>query len=341
MFFISVSILRRLLYYTSSQGINPEDLFKKAGVDYSILNDMDNKIPLEDYYQILDTAIDLTGDPYFGLHMGETGKLDDLSILGYVMANCPTLGEALERAGKYFGIIGAALVINLKVEEDHSSLIFEMRHLLSYSCISHCIDTALASFFNMIKNITRSPVEMKEVLIKEEAPLDIGEYKRIFECPVLFGQPVSALKLLTRDLATPLNYPNQTLLSLFEHHIRSFLNKIDEDSFLSRKISLLLFEKMQGCNPGIEDVAEEMGISVRVLQKRLREENVTFSQLATNVRKDLAKSYLAERHYTVEDITYLLGFSEPSSFRRAFKTWTGLTPRQYRSSSEPSFMKSV
>jgi AraC-like DNA-binding protein len=88
-------------------------------------------------------------------------------------------------------------------------------------------------------------------------------------------------------------------------------------------------------------VAKSLGMSVRVLQKRLREEDTTFSQLATNVRKELAKSYLAERDYTIDDITYLVGFSEPSAFRRAFKTWTGLTPRQYRLYAEPSFNKSA
>jgi AraC-like DNA-binding protein len=78
-------------------------------------------------------------------------------------------------------------------------------------------------------------------------------------------------------------------------------------------------------------------MSVRVLQKKLKEEGVTFSEIATNVRRELAKSYLAEKRYTIDDITYLLGFSEPSVFRRAFKTWTGMTPGQYRSASEPTF----
>jgi len=327
-----------LLYYSSSQGIKPEDLFNKAGVNQSILDNVDNQIPLEDYYQVFDTAIDLTGDSCLGLHMGESGKWEDLSILGYIMANCSTVVEALEKASKYFGIIGSSLGVYLNIEEDYSRLIFEMRHNLSYACIKHCIDNALINFNNIIKNVTRSPVEIREVLIKAEAPEDIGEYKRIFNCPVRFNQPVSALELLSRDLATPLYYPNSKLLSLLEHHARSFLNKIDDNNYLSRKISLLLFEKIQGGNPSIEDVAKDLGISVRVLQNKLRREGVTFSKLATNVRKDLAQSYLTERHYTVEDIAYLLGFSEPSAFRRAFKTWTGMTPKQYRSSSEPSFI---
>jgi AraC-like DNA-binding protein len=79
-------------------------------------------------------------------------------------------------------------------------------------------------------------------------------------------------------------------------------------------------------------------MSVRVLQNKLKEEGITFSELATKVRQELAKSYLTEKHYTIDDITYLVGFSEPSVFRRAFKRWTGMTASEYRSASEPKFV---
>ena len=84
-------------------------------------------------------------------------------------------------------------------------------------------------------------------------------------------------------------------------------------------------------------MAKDLGMSKRVLQNKLKEEGVTFSELANSVRQELAKSYLAEKRYTIDDITYLVGFSEPSVFRRAFKRWTGMTASQYRSSSEANF----
>ena len=337
MFYINVTILQRLLSYTSSQGINNDALLNMVGIDNSILDNADNKLPLEDYYTILDGAIDLTKDPYFGLHMGENAGLTDLWILGYIMANCRTLGEALEKVGKYFAIIGSVLNIYLKVEGDYSKLIWDMRKHYSNLCIRHCIDMALMHINNIIKSITRTPVEIKEVWFKADPPDDISEYQRLFKCKVLFSQSTPAMVFSSKDLEAPIRNPDPDLLALLEHHANSFLNKINEDHYLSRKISLMLFEQIQGNNPTIEDVAKEMGMSVRVLQKKLKDEGVTFSQVATNVRKELAKSYLAEKRYSVDDITYLLGFSEPSVFRRAFKTWTGLTPGQYRSSPEPVF----
>jgi AraC-like DNA-binding protein len=339
MFYISTAILQRLFSFISKQGINSDDLLKRAGVDRLLLTNPENKLPLENYYSILDSAIDLTGDQYFGLHMGEGADPGDLSILGYIMANCRTVGEALEKVGKYFGVIGSVLNIYLKSEGNYAKLIYDMRKHFPNNCIRHCIDTGLANFYAMIKNIASEPVEIKEVWLKTGAPEDQGEYNRIFKCPIKFAQPAAALVFPSSVLDVTLRYPNSALLSLLEHHANSFLSKIDEKDFFSRKIGLLLFEQIQGNNPTIDDVAKELGLSVRVLQKKLKEEGLTFSQIATNVRQELAKSYLAEKRYTIDDITYLLGFSEPSVFRRAFKVWTGKTPGQYRSSSEPAFMQ--
>jgi AraC-like DNA-binding protein len=339
MFYISTSILQRLFSFTSKRGIDTSSLLDKVGVDKSVITNTENKLPLEDYYCILDGAIDLTGDEYFGLHMGESAEAADLSILGYIMASCRTVGEALEKVGKYFGLIGSVLNIYLKVEGDYAKLIYDMRKHFPNNCIKHCIDTGLANFYSLIRNIASEPVEIKEVWIKTKAPKDLGEYKRVFKCPIIFDQPVAALVFPSEALKIPLTHPNPTLLALLEHHANSFLSKLDEKDNFSRKISLLLFEQIQGKNPTIEDVAKELGMSVRVLQKKLKEEGLTFSQIATNVRKELAKSYLAEKRYTVDDITYLLGFSEPSVFRRAFKTWTGMTPGHYRAMSEPTFLK--
>lgn len=336
-FYISTSILQRLLSYISRKGINVDDLLKSANVDSSFLSDMDNKLPLEDYYSIMDAAIEITGDEYFGLHMGAGASPGDLSILGYIMASCKNIREALEKIGKYFAIIGSTQRIYLMVGEDDAKLLWDMVRYFPNKCVKHCIDSGLANTYNMILNIADGPVEIKEVWVKAEPPNDIEEYKKVFHCPVLFNQPNPGLVFPSKVLDVPLKNPNPMLLALLEHHANSFLSKIDEDDHFSRKLSLLFFESIQSHIPTIENVAKNFGMSVRVLQHKLKEEGVTFSDVLDNVRMELAKSYLAEKHYSIDDISYLVGFSEPSVFRRAFKRWTGMTPGHFRTSSEPSF----
>lgn len=337
LFYISTSILQRLLSYISRKGINVDDLLKMANVDQPFISEMDNKLPLEDYYSIMDAAIEITGDEYFGLHLGTGASPGDLSILGYIMASCRNIREALEKIGKYFAIIGSTQRIYLKVGGDDAKLLWDMARYFPNKCIKHCIDSGLANTYNIILNIADGPVEIKEVWIKAEPPNDIDEYKKVFHCPVLFNQPNPALVFPSKVLEIPLKNPNPMLLLLLEHHANSFLSKIDKDDHFSRKLSLLFFESIQSHIPTIENVAKDFGMSVRVLQYKLKEEGVTFSDILDRVRMELAKSYLSEKHYTIDDITYLVGFSEPSVFRRAFKRWTGMTPNQFRASAEPSF----
>jgi AraC-like DNA-binding protein len=337
MFYISASLFQRLLSFTSKKGIKVADLLKKAGVDKSILANTDEKIPLELYYSIMDAAIEMTNDGYFGLHMGESADPGDISILGYIMASCRTVKEALEKIGKYFAIIGSTQRLTLIVEKDNARLMWDMIKYFPNMCIKHCIDLGLSNTYNMLQNIADKPVDIQEVWVKAGPPYDMSEYNRIFKCPILFNQPYPGLVFPSDALDIPLKHPNPVLLSLLEHHANSFLNKIDEEDQFSRKISLRFFESIQGSNATIEEMAKDLGMSKRVLQNKLKEEGVTFSELANNVRQELAKSYLAEKRYTIDDITYLVGFSEPSVFRRAFKRWTGMTASQYRSSSESKF----
>lgn len=337
MFDISVSMVQQLLHYASSQGINSGDLLNSVGIQPSILKDPDFRISVEDFCRIQEEAVFLTGDHYFGLHMGESSELGDWSMLGYIMANCGNLGEALERISRYFGILGSLLQINIRVGNDRVELIFETKKNSSGQ-IRQCLEGALSGFFRLIRSVTRKYVGLKEVWIVHEVSEDTGEYQRIFRCPVLFNQPMTALVFDSGALDAPMIHPNPALLSLFERHARSFLDRINEENFFSRKTSSLLFERLQGGAPCIKRVSEELGVSVRKLQMKLHDEGITFSQIVENVREELAKSYLAEKRYSIEDITHLLGFSEPSVFHRAFKKWTGLTPGQYRLSSKLSFM---
>jgi AraC-like DNA-binding protein len=107
---------------------------------------------------------------------------------------------------------------------------------------------------------------------------------------------------------------------------------MDRQEEYTQTVSKIILSRMDDEKLSINKVAKEMAVSVRTLQNRLKEEGVIFSQLHKDIRENLAKQYLRE-NYTVEDITYLLGFSEPSVFRKAFKKWAGITPGQYRQQS--------
>jgi AraC-like DNA-binding protein len=119
------------------------------------------------------------------------------------------------------------------------------------------------------------------------------------------------------------------MLEHFETYAQEFLAEMDEPREVTREVTRILLSSLDDESITIKKVARQMSMSVRTLQNHLKDEGVVFSDLLKVVRERLAKKYLRE-NYTVEEITYLLGYSEPSTFRKAFKKWAGITPKQYR-----------
>ena len=332
---ISFSFVYRLLNYAKSRGIDSETLIKNAGVDLTDFNLYDNQISVSYYFDILNEALLMTKDPHFGLHMGEFFEWRDLSNLcyiknlGYIMSCCRDLGEAMEKASDYLSFIGGPFASKIVPAGNQTEIVFQTKHA-DRPHIGHLIDETLSSFVKIVKSITNKIVKLKEVKISYETADDSREYKRIFSCPVLFNQATTALVFHSRDLAVPIVGENTRLFPIPGNSSKTAYETIDGMKEYSKKISFLLFAQLKKGSPCIRQIAKELGLSVRCLQMKLNKEGETFSQIVKNVRKDLAKTYLIERDYTIDEITYLLGFSDPSVFHRAFKSWTGLTPGKFR-----------
>jgi AraC-like DNA-binding protein len=329
MFDISIFFIYRILHYVKRLGIEPETLLEKAGVDLLSFSRFDSKVTERKFFAILNEAVLMTGDNFLGLHIGDATELRDLSNLGYMMANCKDLGEALERAIHYIEFMGAPVALSLVRKTGQIRLCVESKQPVNRKT-RQCIDEVLSSIFSILKAISGKCFGLEKVLFSYSAPEDCRPYKKVFRSSVHFDQSMSALVFHPRELLTPVIRPNGKLLFMARNP-KDYIKEIVEEKDYSRKIAILLYAKLQEGPPCIKHVAKELGISIRGLQMRLSEEGGTFSRIVRDVRRELAKAYLADKAYSIDEITFLLGFSEPSVFHRAFKTWTGLTPGEYRS----------
>lgn len=331
---INFSFAYRILTYAKDIGIDSEILLDNAGVDASDLSRFDNKIAADKYFNIFDESIRLAKDPCFGLHMGEYFEWQDLSNLGYIVnlghiiTSCRDLGEAMGKVGEYLNFIGSPFDLNIIERGGETDVVFKPKSSGKVN-VKHCIDEALSGFIKIVRSITSKFIRLKAVNISYDAPDDTSEYKRIFLCPVLFGRSKPALVFRSRDLVEPITAEN-SVLPIPVHSSKCLFENITGTNEYSRKINLLLAKQLQKGSPCIKRAAKELGMSVRCLQMKLSKEGETFSRIVKRVRKELAKTYLMEKDYSIDEITYLLGFSDPSVFHRAFKTWTGVTPGKYR-----------
>lgn len=325
---VSVTVLSQMFVYLTFLKVDIDEFLRSLGVDPASVKAPDARIPIETYLLIQEGAAEFTHDPYFGLHMGEFAEAGSWSILGYLMMNCKTLGEAFEKSGRYSRIIGNLIEGSAHLRFNKVKLVFSTPpHAPKMS--RHCFEAVFSGCVKMMRNLTGVKLSPLEVRFIYPAPASTAEYERVFCCPVLFEQKENSFTVDAKLGNLPILQANPVLLAQFENYAQEFMAEIDRKDEHTRKVTELILSHMDDEKLSINSIAKEMSLSVRTLQSRLEEEGRVFSVLLQEIRAGLAKKYLRE-DYSVEEITYLLGFSEPSVFRKAFKKWSGLTPREYR-----------
>jgi AraC-like DNA-binding protein len=325
---ISAAMVSQMLRYASSRGIDTGALLSSLGVEPSFLDSPDARLPAETYLALQEEAAALSGDEYFGLHMGEFTETGSYSILGYLMMNCRNLAEASEKSMRYARIIGTMIQVRMQIGFGKVKLILGTpRGLPPMS--RHCYESTLAGSVRMMRSLAGAQVDPLEVGFSHAPPPSSAEHLRVFRCPVLFGQRQTYMVLPMSVGGLPVLAPDARLLEYFEDYARRILEDIDEKDRYTRLATKAILQRLDDGSLSVGSVAKDLAMSPRTLQSRLKDEGRAFSALLDDTRQELAKRYLRERR-SVEDITYLLGFSEPSAFRKAFKKWSGLTPREYR-----------
>ena len=325
---VSATVLSQMFVYLASLNVDIDAFLRSLGVDPESVKSPDAYIPIETYLLIQDSAAEYVNDPYFGLHMGEFAEAGSWSILGYMMMNCKTLGEAFEKSGKYSRIIGNTIEARAELKfKKVRIVVFTPPHAPKMS--RHCYESTLSSSVRMMRTLSGVHVSPLEVTFIYPKPESTAEYERVFCCPVKFGQKDNSMTLDWSLGNMPIRMANSALLEHFEKYAQDFLAQMERNDEHTRAVTRIILSRLDDESLSIQKVAKEMAVSVRTLQNHLEAEGVVFSDLLRDIREKLAKRYLHE-NYSVEQITYLLGFSEPSVFRKAFKKWSGVTPREYR-----------
>lgn len=325
---ISVSLLRQLFKYCIRLDINPWKITDSFGIDQHIFEDPDARIPVEYYIAIEKAAIELSGDSCFGLHMGEYSESENWGVLGYMLKNSRTLGDAMAIAGKYSKIVGNLLQGSVRMGRKTFTIIMHAPNRVQ-DVPRHCFESAFASLVIMMRTITGKKINPVEVGFTFSKPDSVDEYKRIFQAPVFFGRKNMYITLELNLSSVPVLFPNKQLLAYFRRYADSLLSEYEGNSGFVREVSRLITERINDADFSLKLIASELAMSQRTLQKKLTAEGKDFSSLLKSLRHKMADLYLNE-DYTVEEITCLLGYRDTSAFRKAYKKWSGLTPREYR-----------
>lgn len=327
---VAASIGAMILAAARASGANPAALAEHAGLDVNRAADPDARIPLAVETALWDEAARLTADAAFGIHAAEGLRPGIFDVMDYAVRTAPTLRVSLERLARYNRLVHDAAVFTLVQQGD--SLRVE-HSLAGVGQSRHAAEFTLASLVVVGSQLQGSPLPVTGVSFRHEAPLATSEHERVFGLAPVFSAPVNAVTFPLELLERALPAPDPLLWRVIERHAEALLAlRPSPAATMVARVQRILCETLGEDETAatLAGAARRLGMSQRSLQRRLADEGRTFDELLDELRHDLAVRYLSDKKIAIAEVAFLLGYSEPSAFHRAFKRWTGSTPGQAR-----------
>jgi len=330
----SVLLLRALVAGAKALGLSEDDLSQAtnepSGVfESAALADPDGRVPaslLLELWQLLPTRC---GDESFGFWLAERLQAPPLSLASWVITSSPTLGEGLERSLRFQRLLHDEARSELEIGATEAAY----RHQVSappFRAPSAAIEFGFLSFLQLAQRITGSKIVPLRVQLRHGAPHDISRHRAWFGESLSFDADNDELVLDRASLDQPLVGADPTLSRIVEAHATAALSKLPVSAHLAARVRAHISELLPRGATSVEVVCERLRLSRRTLQRQLNAQGTSFAKELDRTRHELAMRYLADPGISLQEATFLLGFSEASAFHRAFTRWTGQTPNQWR-----------
>lgn len=318
-----------LLRAAETEGASPELLMARVGLTPAQLRDPDSRIGLTELMKLGAAAIRETGKPGIGLLMGELCRVSDMGLPGLLAMTSPTLGEALDTLTRFEPLNGRCYRgVSTYAPQLPAAIFYSIAPYNEYN--RFVVDSVLGSWKTLAETLTGESGLVAEVHIEFPAPDYAALYEPFFQAPVTFGRPESRLVLKPEAAGLPVRdaqpLVHLQLLGLAQAHLK----KLEVNDTFNGRVQQILGPLLHGQAPTLEATAERLGLPDWTLRRKLKDEGTTFQALLDAMRKDLALGYMRDTQMSFGEIAFVLGFSTPGAFQRAFKRWTGETPGEHR-----------
>ena len=289
------------------------------------------------WWNLLEKLQAATGQPGMGLRIGEFIKPEHLGFFGYLCKTCKDIKHLLTCFERFQRILYEGNQAKLDFEHYEGQLCGKLTWQADYGKSHQISDEVFTSGFINISNHLLGGKLILPVLIEfsNSVPQELESiYSNYFQCKVMFDQP-------NVSITFPSEYFNQSIVSsdenlniLLTEKAQCILDQTSEPeapyNAVTRKTKSILKVLLLEGEPTAETIAKQMNTSTRNLHRQLNKEGVVFRELLRDTRKSLCHEYLLDEKISLQEIAVLLGYSEQSAFNRAFKSWFGQTPKQYK-----------
>ncbi|HEY0844485.1 MAG TPA: AraC family transcriptional regulator [Noviherbaspirillum sp.] len=324
----SASWVRGIVERLKSAGLDVPALCAEAELDLSALDNPDTRYATEKISLLWELATARSGNPVLALSMPPVMQPAGFDVVAYAMMACRDLREALNFLVRYQRIVSDAVSIAVAHEPAGCWVTIALSGG-KRPVPRQRIEFAHSMLLSFLRWMTGERIHPLAVEFTHPGPADTAAYADLFGCPVRFDAPAHRMLFSHADLALKPQAANPVLAELHDRYAGERLVRLDSDK-ISVRIRELIIRRLPNGDPLRADIASQLCMSERTLQRRLRQEGTSFHEIVDDVRRELARRYLAQPQLALSQAACLLGFTDRSTFSRACKRWFDLSPSQYR-----------
>ncbi|MGN6147351.1 MAG: AraC family transcriptional regulator [Rhizomicrobium sp.] len=327
---VSAGLARGLLNLAVSKGADRTALLARSGIAQDDLADQDTRIPFDNYVRLMRAGKDLACDPALALHYGETSNFAEVSVVGLIGNASETMAEAMQQLNRYGRLVvefdGGPDRFVTEPETDGMWVVDTREHPNDFYELTE------STFARMICGPRSFGIAqiVKAVQVTHAKPSYADEVARVFGAPVTYDAPRNAMLIDYKWADYRINLHPRYVFGVMSRHADQLLKELEASKTVRGKVESLLMPVLHKGDASMDAIADKMAMSRQTLFRRLKEENTTFEKVLDELRHKLALDYLGAKKVSVNEAAFLVGFSDPAAFSRAFKRWTGKSPRDVR-----------
>jgi AraC-like DNA-binding protein len=318
-----------LIKQLGEMGIEAYRLLEGTRLENGWLDSEESFITYPDYIRLIRNALDITKDGALGLKLGQTVNLAMFGAFGYALMSSKTLKDAADVFLKYQDLPGQLTRISTKQSDSEWVLQFEPLYPFEDQVLVYAMEEVLSTTYYGMNFLVNQEVDLTEICLIYPAPEHARLYEEMYHCPVRFMASGNYMRLDARFSSLPVFTANRSVYEYCTKFCEEMLKGLKKSDQFVDQIRNIIMTSL-GRFLKIGEMAKELGMSTRSLNRRLQERNTSYKKIMNEVRSDLSKRYLENTNFSIDQIADLVGFTETTAFRKAFKKWTGRSAKQHR-----------
>jgi len=328
-----------MAYFAAQQGADFKALLDVSGHREEDLGKEHYQVSDDAYNRMVEEAVAQTGDSCFGLHFGESQSLSAAGLIIQITQTSETVKQALEFCCQFANLGCSVLPMTLLEESEYYKVSLKPDPLWEQNsavALRHTVDGVLAFTLREFHSLTHQKKRPLAIHLPFSIPERLAEYQRVYACPLIYGKTEIAILFRKEHIEAKVVTADYSLLKILVAHAQERSVQLQENRGFSVSVKQAVLNLMQPSFPPLNQVANHLNLSARTLQRRLKEEQLTYKLLVDDLRQDFALSYLKRAELSIGEVAYLLGYGDNSAFTRSFKRWMGCSPQEYRLQNTPS-----